>query len=253
MVSIIIPTYQERENLQVLVGRIFQVLKAHKIVGEVVIVDDDSPDGTSEVARELASQYNLRVLIRKDERGLATAVLRGFEEAQYDTLCVMDADLSHPPEKLPDLISPVASKQTDMAIGSRYIDGGGLENWPWKRKWISKAATLLAKPLSHVKDPMSGFFCINREVLHGKNFAPKGYKIALELLVRGKYTEIIEVPFVFTDRNTGSSNFGFREQLNYLQHLGRLYKVRWPIAVPLVKSVFIVLLTLLILRILYEL
>lgn len=185
MISIIIPTYNEKENLPVIVERIFKVLEQHKIAGEVIVVDDDSPDGTGEAAQELASKYNLKVLIRKDERGLASAVLRGFEIATHDVLCVMDADLSHPPEKIPELIEPVVSGRAEFSMGSRYAKGGGFENWPKIRQLISKVATLLARPLSSVKDPMSGFFCLNRSVLKDCSFSPKGYKIALELLVRG--------------------------------------------------------------------
>lgn len=223
MLSVIIPTYNERENLPTLLPRIFTVFEEHSIEGEVIVVDDDSPDGTGRVAQELARKYEVQVIIRKGERGLATAVLAGFAAAKHSILGVMDADFSHPPEKIPELLKPIIQGKADVVIGSRYIKGGGILNWSRMRRWNSKVATLLAKPLVKVNDPMSGFLCLKRSVIEGREFKPRGYKIALEILVKGKYERVVEIPFTFVDRIAGRSKLSIKEQCNYLRHILRLY------------------------------
>jgi dolichol-phosphate mannosyltransferase len=218
-VSIVIPTYNERENLQALVERIFVACNGMDI--EVVVSDDNSPDGTADLAEELGKRFPVKVVRRLRDRGLSKAVLDGFRNASGDILGVMDADLSHPPEKIPEMVK--ALEKADVVVGSRMLEGGGVEDWPLARKLISTGATLLARPLTGVSDPMSGFFFIRRRVIEGVVLNPMGYKILLEILVKGRYSNVAEVPFVFLDRQTGESKLNMKIQLQYLAHLLRLY------------------------------
>jgi dolichol-phosphate mannosyltransferase len=223
MLSIIVPTYNEKENISQLVERIFKVLPENKIEGEVVIVDDDSPDGTAKVAEGLKSRFNVQVIVRKKERGLASASIRGMEEAKGDILCVMDADLSHPPEVIPEMLRHIEKGEAELVVGSRHVKGGGIENWTFKRKVVSKCASLIARPVTKVKDPMSGFFMFRKDVIEGVDLKPKGYKIGLEIIVKGNYNHLIEVPYVFKNRAYGESKLGAKVIKNYLSHALRLY------------------------------
>lgn len=221
--SLIAPTYNERENLVPLVETVHKVLAQYHY--ELVIVDDNSPDGTADLARSLSTQYPLKVIVRTSERGLASAVVRGFNEASGRVLCVIDADLQHPPEAIPDLLKAIDSG-ADVAIASRYIPGGGVEGWSTKRKVISRGATFLACLLlssaRKVRDPLSGFFLFRRDVIAGVDLAPTGYKILLEVLAKGHPTQVTEVSYTFRERERGESNLTFKEELSYLKHLGRL-------------------------------
>lgn len=214
-----------------IIYRTFSVLCENELNGEVIVVDDNSPDGTGEIADQLKkqhNQYNLKVLHRKDKRGLSSAVLDGFEIADGDIIGVIDADFSHPPELIPKLVEPIKKGKADMAIGSRYTLGGGIINWTTKRKIISKGATLIARPLTKIKDPMSGFFFLKREVIEDINFSPKGYKICLEIIVKGNCKKVIEIPYTFRDREVGKSKLNLKEFLNYLSHARGLYSYEYP-------------------------
>ncbi len=220
MISIIIPCYNEKENIGLLIKTINEVLQENKIEGEIIIVDDDSPDGTGEFAIGLKKDYhNLNVIIRKDEMGFSSAVIRGFEEAKGEILLVMDGDFSHPPETIPELIEPIENGDCELVLGSRYIKGGGVKNWPVKRKIISKGATLLAKIVTSVKDPMSGFFALKKDVIEGCELNPKSNKIGLEIVARGNYNDIIEVPYIFQDREQGESKLDRQVMWNYMSQL----------------------------------
>lgn len=229
MVSVILPTYKEAKNLREMVSRIFRSLNEHGLEGECIVVDDDSGDGTESVCGELGREFNLRLVVRKGERGLSTAVIRGLREAGGDILVVMDADLSHPPEKIPEMVRLVEDG-ADFVLGSRYVEGGEIEeHWGFYRKLNSKVATLLACFLTKLKDPMSGFFCIPRRTLEAcKELSPIGYKIALEIVVKSGAKTVAEVPIFFSRRKHGESKMNLREQLLYLRHLGRLYRFRYP-------------------------
>lgn len=229
MVSVILPTYKEGKNLREMVPRIFRSLNEHGLEGECVIVDDDSNDGTESVCKELEREFNLRLIVRKGERGLSTAVVRGLREAVGEILVVMDADLSHPPEKIPEMVRLVG-KGADFVLGSRYVEGGEIEeHWGFYRKLNSKVATMLAGFLTKLKDPMSGFFCIPRRTLEAcTELSPIGYKIALEVIVKSEAKTVAEVPIFFSRRKHGESKMNLREQLLYLRHLGRLYRFRYP-------------------------
>lgn len=222
MISIIIPTYNEKDNVKPLIERIFYALKEGNIKGEVIIVDDDSEDETARYALVLKEKHDVKVIVRKSERGLASAVTRGFEVARGDILCVMDADLSHPPEAIQKLVEPLIKEDCEMTIGSRYIENGGVENWPMKRQVISKCANLLARLVTNVKDPMSGFFALKRSVIEGVKLNPKGYKIGLEIIAKGNYNNITEVPYVFQDRENGKSKLNNRVMRDYVAHLSSI-------------------------------
>lgn len=227
--SVVIPTFEERDNLLPLVARIAAACRGAAIPFEIIVVDDDSPDGTAAEAERLAALYPLRLIVRKSERGLATAVLRGFEAARGEVVAAIDADLSHPPERLPDLARPALDGAADMVVGSRYVGGGAIDpRWPLRRRLASRVAIALARPLLRgLRDATSGFFCVRRSLLAGLAFRPLGYKIALEILVRACPARVREVPIDFRDRERGRTKFGLREQWNYAVHLLRLYWARF--------------------------
>jgi dolichol-phosphate mannosyltransferase len=223
----VIPTYNERENLEPLLERIDAACRAAGIDYEAIVVDDDSPDGTAKAAAALASRFPLRLIVRRGARGLATAVARGFEEARGEVVAAIDADLSHPPESLPALAGPVLEGEAEMAVGSRYVAGGAIDRgWPFYRRLASRVAIALARPLAPVRDLTSGFFCVRRAILEGIRLRPLGYKIGLEVLVRARPRRVFEVPIEFKDRERGETKFGLREQVLFILHLLRLYPAR---------------------------
>jgi dolichol-phosphate mannosyltransferase len=221
--SLIAPTYNEQENIGRLVERVHGALAGYDY--ELIVVDDNSPDGTAETARQLSDQYPVKVVVRTSERGLASAVVAGFGHASGDVLGVIDADLQHPPEALPSLLEAIRGG-ADVAIGSRYVEGGGIEGWTFKREVISRGAKLLAAILlpsaRRIKDPLAGFFLFRRDVIEGAELSPVGYKILLEVLARGTARNVAEVPYTFREREKGQSNLTYKEQVNYLRHLWRL-------------------------------
>jgi dolichol-phosphate mannosyltransferase len=222
--SIIVPTYNEAENIGELIERIEASLKGLDF--EVIVVDDSSPDGTAEIAEELGRAYrNVKVIKRPRKMGLASAALEGMREAKYRLIAVMDADLQHPPELLPKLLER-AKEGYDIVIASRYVKGGGVEGWSLWRRLISRGATLLAHALfletRKVKDPLSGFFLFRREVVEGIRLNPIGYKLLLEVLMKGEYDKVAEVPYVFKMRRRGKSKLDLREILNYVLFLLKL-------------------------------
>lgn len=234
MVSVILPTYNEFENVKIIVPRILAVLSDARLESEVVIVDDNSPDGTSEVAIRLARDHPVRVYVRKNERGLATAVMKGLELALGDICVVMDADLSHPVEMIPKLVKPILEGQCDVTVGSRYTLGGGCESWPFMRRFISKFSGLLARGLTRLSDPTSGFMAIRRSALKGIILDPVGWKIVLEVIVKtGAIFQ--EVPIIFLDRQTGASKLNTRVQTQYIAHLWKLYLFRYPVFFQFLK------------------
>lgn len=222
-ITVIVPTYNERVNLAPLAERLFTALDPR--TADLLVVDDDSPDGTAAAAAELAAVFPVRCLVRRGERGLATAVIAGLREARGDLLVVMDADLSHPPEAIPALLAALRDPTVSMAVGSRFVGGGRVDlHWPLHRRLNSLAARLLARPLTPVRDMMSGFFAVRRRDLRLEGLDPIGYKIALELIVRHRWTRVVEVPITFSDRAAGRSKLNVGEQFRYLRHLARLYR-----------------------------
>ncbi|MFQ5807342.1 MAG: polyprenol monophosphomannose synthase [Phycisphaerae bacterium] len=221
-VSVVVPTYNERDNLAPLAARIFAAVDPNS--SELLIIDDESPDGTAAVAEELAASYPIRCLVRRGERGLATAVIHGLREARGELCVVMDADLSHSPEAIPKLLEVMQDPQVEMAIGSRFVPGGKVDlHWPLHRRLNSWVGRMLARPLTGVKDTMSGFFCVRRHDVELDRLQPMGYKIALELIVRHGWRNVVEIPITFSDRAAGETKLNVAEQLRYLRHLWRLY------------------------------
>jgi dolichol-phosphate mannosyltransferase len=219
-ISVVVPTYNESKNVPVLYERLTAALDAAGRPFQLLVVDDDSSDGTGAVVDALGP--NARAIVRKGERGLATAVIRGLQDADNDLCVVMDADLSHPPETVPELARKV-EEGAPFAIGSRYIDGGRTQDWSALRAVNSWGATILARPLTKVRDPMSGFFAVRRSTIPFGELNPVGYKIALEILVKSGVKEPLEIPIVFTDRLHGESKMTMKEQYRYILHLARLY------------------------------
>jgi len=223
MLSIIVPTYNESRNIEELLTRIFTALKPNYTPYEVLIVDDNSPDGTAQIAEALKSKFDLRVVKRPRKIGLASAVMNGFKLATGDIFCVMDADLSHPPEAIPEMYKEISSGNADIVVGSRRVEGGGATNWPWYRKLTSTFAQLLARPITNVKDNGSGFFMIKKSVLEGADINPIGFKILIEILAKGNYSKVKEIPIVFNDREGGQSKLGLKQIIEYLKQLGLIY------------------------------
>ena len=227
-VSIIVPTYKEVESLPPLLDRLDELRKSRQLDLEVLIMDDDSKDGTPEMIASKAIPW-VRLVVRTANRGLSPAVVDGLKLATKDYVVVMDADLSHPPERLPDMIRSL-EQGNEFVIGSRYVPGASTdESWGMLRWLNSKVATLMARPFTRVADPMSGFFAFRRGLLdRAEHLNPIGYKIGLELLVKCGVTKASEVPIHFANRQKGESKLSFKEQLRYIQHLRRLLLHRYP-------------------------
>ncbi len=225
-VSIVVPTYREAENIPLLVRRIYVTMLDVPKDYEIIIVDDNSPDGIEHVVRDLKREgYPIRLIVRTKERGLSSAVIRGFRESSAELLVCMDADLSHPPERLREMIEMLEQDESaEFVIGSRYVKGGSTDDdWGFFRLINSKVATALARPFTSVKDPMAGFFALPAHVFErARNLNPCGYKIGLELIVKCGIANIQEAPIHFRDRLYGQSKLNFREQLRYLRHIKRL-------------------------------
>jgi len=240
-VSVIVPTYCEAENLPVLIPRISAALHGARISGEIVVVDDNSPDSTERVCMELAGEHPIRLIVRKADRGLSSAVIHGMREAYGRVLVVVDADVSHPPEKIPELVHAVQSDGVDFAIGSRYVAGGGTdEKWGLFRWLNSKVATALARPLTTAHDPMAGFFAIRRTTFRSAaSLDPIGYKVGLELIVKCGCRRIKEIPIFFGNRLRGKSKLSVKEQFNYVRHLKRLYEYKLGIAAQPIQFVLV--------------
>lgn len=217
--SLVIPTYNEKENIQKLLSLLKEEYDTHRIDGEVIVVDDNSPDGTGHLLEELKATYpSLTVIHRQGKLGLSSAVVEGFRASKGDILGVMDADLSHPVQKIHEMFSRLTEGSADLVIGSRYIPGGRIEGWNTYRKVLSKGATFLARVFVSAKDPMSGFFLIKRACVLFDDINPKGFKILLELLIKTN-CRVVEVPITFVNRTAGKSKAGLKEILYYLRNL----------------------------------
>lgn len=225
MISIVVPTYREADNLALLAEAVDAALSGTGYDYELLFIDDDSRDGSEEICAELSARFPARIVVRKGERGLATAVIHGISMASGDIVVVMDADLSHPASAIPAMIARLQRGESDFVLGSRYVEGGSIhDDWSVFRQLNSIIPSLMAKPLCPLKDPMSGFFAIRRTEMPPKSrLSPVGYKIALEIFVKGGFNQPSEVPIHFSDRQHGESKLSLKEQLNFVRHLGRLY------------------------------
>lgn len=218
--TIVIPSYKEAANIPELLEKI------HSSMGDypynVLVVDDNSPDGTAGVVRNLAGKYPVSVVVRTDKRGLASAVVDGFNLADSEIVAVMDADLQHPPSVLPRLVKAMEGG-ADLAVASRYVTGGSVGNWSATRRVISKGAVLLSHTLlpstRGIQDPMSGYFMLRKSLISGVDLSPVGYKILLEVICLGQPKNAVEVPFIFENRRAGVTKLSMITQTDYLRHL----------------------------------
>ena len=228
--TVVLPTRNEADNIQPLITHLEAALAG--IPHELLFVDD-STDNTPEIihAAQTQSQANVRLIHRTPEErihGLGGAVLNGLHEARAPLVCIMDADLQHPPELLPLLLQKVQEEQADLVIGSRYQDGGNANGLNLLRLGISQlsdtvARLLFPKQLANISDPMTGFFMVRKNRLALDELHPCGFKILLEILIRTPELRVAEVPFTFGTRLAGESKAGLREGLRYLWHVAQLY------------------------------
>ncbi|MEB3181672.1 MAG: glycosyltransferase [Nostocaceae cyanobacterium] len=226
--SLVVPTYNEAGNIAKIIQILTDILNEF-IPGdyELILVDDNSPDGTWEIAQSLMTEYpQLRLMRREQERGLSSAVIRGWQVAQGYVLGVIDGDLQHPPHILRELLTHM-EQGADLAVASRHVDGGGVSSWSVIRRFLSRGAQILGLVilpgvLGRVSDPMSGYFMVRRSAIANATMNPVGYKILLEVIARGKVRQIAEVGYVFQERQQGESKVTWKQYVDYLHHLVRL-------------------------------
>jgi dolichol-phosphate mannosyltransferase len=230
-VSIIVPTYNESQNILAILKSIEQNLPKNKPV-ETIVVDDNSPDGTGNIVEEYiktvkkATGYTIGVIRRKAKEGLSSAILKGIESSNGQTIVVMDSDRSHPPDIIPKMIDTLDNSECDIVVASRYVKGGSVSGWSIKRKLISKVATKIAQHGLGIgqKDPLSGFFAFKRNILDGLKLDAIGYKMLLEILVKTKGVRVKEIPYTFTNRIQGESKLGTPVIFDYIRSVWRLYR-----------------------------
>src|SRR5437870_10376670 len=213
-ISIIVPTLNEEENIEPLVSQITGCAVPFR---EILFVDDHSTDGTSDRIEALARSHAIR-LIEQDGAGpgLATAIMSGARAARGEILLVMDADLSHPPDRIKDLVAPLFAGTADLVVGSRYVSGGSTPGWPTWRRAVSRAGAALAHPLTGIHDSMCGFFAIGRSRLLELAPQTSGFKIVFETIVRGGGTlRVCEIPIAFRSRIRGKSKMSFGIALRF--------------------------------------
>jgi dolichol-phosphate mannosyltransferase len=229
--GLVIPTLNEAANIGLVLDRLRAQLDSMPIAYELIVADDDSQDGTDLLVQKYANRdTRIKLATRKGERGLAGAVLFGWKHTDANMLGVIDADLQHPPELLPKLLEAVL-QGNDMAVASRYVAGDGTAGWNFLRRWLSRAGTWVTLPLQRrdirVRDPLSGFFVVRRECIDGIALQPQGFKLLLEILVRGRMRSVVEIPYQFGLRHGGASKATFRVGVEYVQLLGRLSRHAW--------------------------
>jgi dolichol-phosphate mannosyltransferase len=226
--SLVVPTYNEIGGIQRLIEALSLTFQEHGLDGEIVVVDDNSPDGTGALVDRLAESHPVRCLHRPGKLGLSSGVIDGWKFARPESEAVgaIDADFSHDIKIIPTMVKALQDG-ADLAIGSRYVPGGGIEDWPWKRKFTSQVAIMLAQPLTAVRDITSGYFLVRRSAIEGIELDPIGFKIGLEVIAKARYKRFVEVPYVFTDRIAGESKLNGSEITNYLRQLGRIYRSRF--------------------------
>ncbi len=227
--SLVIPTYNEADSIGDMCDLLLKVLSASGIKFEIIVVDDNSPDQTWKLVQRIAEKDGRIKLIRRiGEKGLATAVIAGWKSAQGDILGVMDGDLQQPPETIPLLLAKLSEDQSvDIAVASRNIKGAAVSKRGAWRKFVSSSGKgisrfFLPELVAQITDPMSGFFVLRKKVIEGKTLSPLGYKIFLEVLARGSYGKVAEVPYVFAERKKGGSKAGLKQYLISFLHLLKL-------------------------------
>lgn len=223
-VSIIIPTYNEVDNIEPVVTRSLVAVEGYET--EIIIIDDNSPDRTwARAQTAFADEPRVQVIRRMGTRGLGTAVCHGIEQSTNQVCAILDADLQHPPERLPELLRRF-EPGVDLVVGSRHIDGGGVQSWSMIRRIVSAGATFFSKlavpEARQLSDPMSGFFAVRRAAINGVDLTPSGFKILLEILTKADLRAVREAPYTFTNREHGESKLSLREYLRFARHLSQL-------------------------------
>jgi len=247
--SIVVPCFQEGDNVIKLVEDVFSAIdeseggRYTRTNTELIFVDDNSNDGTVEKVKALAAQgYPVRVIVRTRERGLSSAVLEGFSQAKGKYLLCMDGDLQHPPEAVPSLLDVLSVAGKEFVIGTRYGKGVEIDkSWPLHRRIISKTARLMARPLTPLSDPMTGFFGITKTAFNraGDRVNKQGFKICLELYAKCTIRSHGEVPFPFGVRTRGKSKLSGMVILYYIQQLQQLYTSTAPQYLVLLLGLFL--------------
>lgn len=228
--SIIIPTYNEAQTIAKMIDSILTSLPS-QLAAEVIVVDDNSPDGTAEIASKLGSQMKdgniqIHVVRRSSKQGLSSAILAGVQFACGEIVVVMDGDFSHPPQTIPHMIEELHDPKCDIVVASRYVSGGSIIGWPFKRKLMSRGATRIAQVGLgiEIKDPMSGFFAFRRRIINDVKFDAIGYKMLLEMLVKLKGVRVKEIPYIFRNRTLGASKVDASVIYDYMRAVYRLYR-----------------------------
>jgi dolichol-phosphate mannosyltransferase len=230
-VSIIIPTYNESQNILKILKSIQDNLPKNT-KAQTIVVDDNSPDGTGKLVEEYVqnvkklANHTIEIIHRKTKDGLSSAILKGIQLATGNTIVVMDSDLSHPASLLPKMLDALKHPRYDIVVASRYVNGGSIVGWTRKRKFLSKLATFIAKRGLGVptKDPMSGFFAFKKPIIQGLSFDAIGYKMLLEILVKAKNANVLEIPYTFTNRELGKSKLDSKTIFDYLKAVWKLYR-----------------------------
>jgi len=239
--SIVVPTYNESENIVKLIEAIRSNIP-NTVYAEIIVVDDNSPDETGRIVENYIGFENdsvssnninndkksvIKVIHRENKNGLISAILEGIQSSMGENILVMDADFSHPPETIPKMLEKLSEPDCDLVIASRYVKGGSVIGWPIKRRIISKGATNIARhglKISSIKDPMSGFFAFKRHVLQNITFDTTGYKLLLEILVKANNIKVKEIPYTFINRKVGESKLDNSVIFDYVRAVWRLYR-----------------------------
>ncbi len=226
MVSVVVPTYNERENVKILCERVNKALE--KVPHEIIFVDDSSDDTPTIIAEIQREDPHVRAVHRENKTGLATAVLEGFGLSQGKYIVVMDADLQHPPEILAPMYAAITAEECDFCIPSRFIPGGSDGGLNQYRKFVSATARYIGKAMlssiRKVSDPTGGLFMFRRECIDGADLQPIGWKILIEVLAMSKYDSICEIPYTFCQREHGESKLSAKVTKEYLQQVWMLRK-----------------------------
>jgi dolichol-phosphate mannosyltransferase len=238
--SIVIPTYNESDNIIRLITEVEKNIPKSDST-EIVIVDDNSHDGNGKLVENYIKEQKLndtkenlpnsknhrvKLVHRSEKNGLIPAILDGVKQSSGVNILIMDADFSHPPEIIPRMMNELKLNPDTIIVGSRFVEGGRVIGWPKKRKLLSRGASTLARfglNVKSVKDPMSGLFALPRTLIQNISIDTKGYKILLEILVKNKQVPIIEIPYTFTDRQSGKSKMSYNVIFNYAEAIWQLY------------------------------
>ncbi len=224
--TVIIPTFNEEDNIEKMIVAVDSICKAHNIIEEILVVDDSSFDNTATIVKRLMSGYSfLHIIIRTQNPGLSPSLYEGINNAKADLVQCIDCDFSHPPEKIPVFYDLLKNEGYDMVIGSRYIEGGEVINWPVLRRMLSSGAALISRLLiPHIKDSGSGFFAINRAILKDTLLSPRGFRMGFEILGKSHWTRVQEIPIIFKDREFGQSKLKGKIIYDFLIQCGSILR-----------------------------